>query len=142
MPYTPPTVTTDVVIDSTTVSLPGGTRILSLIGNAIKTKTVLGEFQIQPSGLDVEVNQSGLSSVLRVYDFSGPGNSLYTYPTSGNGAYSSGYYISGDEILWTPAENLFPISTTPAIGDEFVITYSGGATENVIQNSGRDVVGI
>ena len=130
MPYSPPGVQTTVVIDSTTVTLPGGTRILSLIGNADRTKSVSGETQIQTTTRVVSVNNSGLNAIGRVYDFSGPGSSLYTYPTSGAGAYGSGYYANGSDIEWTPAANEYPSSTTPAIGSAFYVdyNYSGVAT--------------
>jgi hypothetical protein len=149
MPYTPPGVQTTVVIDSTTVTLPGGTRILSLIGNAKRTKSVSGEVQIQPVNRQVTLNYSGVNTVSRVYDYSGPGSSLYIYPTSGAGLYGSGYYLSGDTILWTPAANAYPTSTTPAIGASFFVTYSGQGTSGVVagpvtdtltQNSGHENV--
>ncbi len=124
MPYSPPGVQTIVVIDNTTVTLPGGTRILSLIGNADKTKTVSGEQQIQPISRLVNVNNSGLASISRIYDFSGPGQSLYTYPTSGAGAFGSGYFNVGDSIEWTVAANPFPTSTTPAVGVTFLVDYN------------------
>ena len=131
MPYSPPGVQTTVVIDSTTVTLPGGTRILSLIGNADRTKSVQGEVQIQPTTRQVTVNHSGLNTLSRVYDFSGPGSSLYTYPTSGAGAYGSGYFVSGDTINWTVAARPYPASTTPQIGDTYYVdySYSGVATQ-------------
>ncbi len=135
MPYTPPQVTTSVVIDSTIVSLPGGTRLLALIGEASKTKTILGEIHIQGSGLTADVNQTGLSSIISIYDFSGPGNSLVNYPTSGTGAFGSGYYISGETILWTEAVNPYPASSTPQAGSQFIVNYSGGGTQTLTQNS-------
>jgi len=124
MPYTPPGVETKVIIDQTTVTLPGGTRTLSLIGNADRTKSVAGEGQVQPQDRDVVVNQSGLSSIQRVYDFSGPGSSLFTYPTSGAGAFGSGYYASGDDLKWTPAANSYPASTTPSATTTFYVSYN------------------
>jgi len=143
MPYSPPGVQTTVVIDSTTVTLPGGTRILSLIGNADRTKSVSGEVQIQPISRIVTVNNSGLNTIDTIYDYSGPGSSYYSYPTSGAGAYGSGYYVVGDTVNWTPAANPYPTSTTPAVGNTFYAdyTYSGVAaselqTVEAVVNSG------
>ena len=124
MTYSPPGLETTVTIDSTTVTLPGGTRILSLIGNADRTKSITGEPQIQTISRVVPVDNSGINVVGRIYDFSGPGNSLYTYPTSGAGTYQSGYYTEGDSIKWTPASNPYPSSTTPTIGSTFYVDYN------------------
>lgn len=124
MPYSPPGVETRVIIDSTTVTLPGGTRILSLIGNGDRTKSVSGEALVQPDSRIVEVTNSGLSNIQRVYDFSGPGSSLYTYPTSGAGAFGSGYYQSGNSILWTVSANPYPSSTTPTSTTTYFVDYN------------------
>lgn len=140
MSYSPPGIQTTVVIDSVTVTLPGGTRILSLIGNANRTKSISGEYQIQTNNRQVTVNHSGLASISRIYDFSGPGSSLYTYPTSGSGAYGSGYYMSGSTILWSPAANAFPTSTTPAVGNTFYVTYSGQGTSGVVATPVTDTL--
>jgi len=124
MPYTPPGVTTNVVINNTTVTLPGGTRILSLVGNSNKQSSVSNEAQIQPASLVVNVNNSGLAAVSSIYDYSGPGQSLYNYQPSGSGAYGSGYYTVGNSIHWTAAANSYPASTTPSVGSTYYATYN------------------
>jgi hypothetical protein len=143
MSYTPPGVETKVVIDSTIVSLPGGTRVLSVVGNADRTKSIEGEIETQTSARINQVSHSGLYAISQIYDYSGPANSLKTYQTSGNGAYGSGYYISGNNIVWTKASNSYPTSTTPAVSGNFFVTYSGtfGAVYNeaVTQNSERNI---
>lgn len=124
MPYTPPGVTTNVVINNTTVTLPGGTRILALVGNSNRQSSVSNEAQVQPASLSLNVNNSGLAAVSSIYDFSGPGQSLYTYQPSGTGAYGSGYYTVGNSINWTPAANQFPASTTPSVGSTYYVSYN------------------
>ncbi len=124
MPYQAPGVKTIVTIGNTTVTLPAGTRILSLIGNSDRTVFVTAEAQVQPSNLLVQVANSGLTSVSEIYDFSGPGNSQYQYLPAASGAYGSGYFLSGNFIGWTPAVNPYPASVTPAIGSTFNVTYN------------------
>jgi len=125
MAYTPPGVETFIEIGDNQVVLPGGTRILSLIGTSNATKNISAEQQTQPINRQVETSQSGVSAISRAYDYSGPGQSLYVYPTSGAGAFGSGYFLSGNNtIAWTKAANAYPLSTTPASGVVFLANYN------------------
>jgi len=125
MAYTPPGVETFVTIGDNQVVLPGGTRVLSMIGTSNMTKNVSGETWTQPISRQIQTSQSGISTVSRVYDYSGPGNSLYVYPTSGAGAFGSGYFVSGNNtIAWTVAENEYPTTTTPASGVAYLANYN------------------
>jgi hypothetical protein len=125
MAYTPPGVETFVEIGDNQVVLPGGTRILSLIGTANMTKNATAEQQTQPISRSIETAWSGVSSISRIYDYSGPGNSLYVYPASGSGAFGSGYYLTGSNTInWTVAANPYPTSTTPASGATYLANYN------------------
>lgn len=126
MSYSPPGIETSIVIGDQQVVLPGGTRVLSLVGTSDMTRAIAGEQLFQPINRQFQTSESGVATVSRVYDYSGPGNSLYVYPSSGVGSFGSGYYVSGSNtIAWTVAANAYPLSTTPAIGSNFFVTYSG-----------------
>ena len=129
MAYSPPGVQTFIEIGDNQVILPGGTRILSLIGTSNPTVSIAGEQWTQTIARQIQTTESGVASVARVYDYSGPGNSLYVYPASGSGAYGSGYFVSGNNtIAWTPAANTYPSSTTPASGAAFLVNYNFSGT--------------
>jgi hypothetical protein len=150
MAYTPPGVTTEVEIDSNIVQLPGGTRILSLIGLGRTTKDTFGESVFQPiSRVSDTLAHSGITSINSVYDYSGAGGARVDWPTTGTGAYGGGYFLSGDQIVWSTAANQYPASTTPAVGASFYVTYTGSLAgtgmytlvqgELVTQTSNHDV---
>ena len=129
MAYTPPGVETFVTIGDNQVVLPGGTRILSMIGTSNMTKNVSAEQQTQPISRQIQTAQSGVSTIYDIYDYSGPGNSQYFYPASGDGAFGSGYYLTGSNTInWTVATNPYPTSTTPASGAAYLANYSFSGT--------------
>src|ERR1035437_805466 len=122
MSYSPPGIETSILIGDSQVVLPGGTRVLSLIGTSDMTRAIAGEQLFQPINRQYQTTESGVATVSRVYDYSGPGNSLYVYPTSGIGSFGSGYYVSGSNTMaWTVAANAYPLSTTPASGVVFFV---------------------
>jgi hypothetical protein len=150
MAYTPPGVYTEVEIANNIVQLPGGTRILALIGNGRSYKCIAGEAVVQ-SGTRIEsLLKSPILSVSSVYDFTNPGGGIKEYPASGDSTYfDSGYAVVNDQLVWSPAVNPYPVSTTPAIGATYYVTYSGtGAsgttagyvTDTLVQVSGYENV--
>jgi hypothetical protein len=145
MTYSPPGVRTIVEISNTTVTLPGGTRILALIGNGARTVTTNSEVQVQGGDLTVTVNNSGINTINSIYDYSGPGNSKYNYVASGSTvSYGAGYYILGNDesIGWTPAVNPYPTSVAPALGSTFFATYtfSGAAIVSELKTTAAAIV--
>jgi len=132
MPYTPPGVTTEVIIDSNIVQLPGGTRILALIGTGRKTKSISGESVFQPiSRVSLPLSQPSILSLDDIYDFTGAGGAQVNYPSSGVGAFGGGYYFSGNQVLWAKAANPYPASTTPAVAATYYVSYTySGSTVN------------
>jgi len=125
MVYTPPGVQTTVVIDTTTVTLPGGTRILALLGNGDRVKCISNEAQEQTITRLVTLNASGVNTIGSVFDYSGPGNSKYDYEPSGTGSYGSGFYaVDSTTIGWTPAANPYPTSTTPEVGSTYFASFN------------------
>lgn len=151
MAYSPPGVVTLVQIDNNIIQLPGGTRILSLIGTGRKTKDITGESVFQPiSRVSNVLVHTGVTSLNAIYDFTGPGGAQVNYPTTGTGAFGGGYSLSTDTIVWSKAANPYPASTTPAVASQFYVTYSGSfagtgtttlhAGELVTQTSNHDVL--
>jgi hypothetical protein len=150
MAYTPPGVYTEVEIANNIVQLPGGTRVLALIGLGKRTLTINSEQVTQNSTRVNDLAKSGtVNSITGAYDFSGPGGTLVVYPTTGitiNSPYGSGWFLSGTtSIAWTKAANPYPTSTTPASGTPMLVTYTGSfagtgvntliSSEAVTQNS-------
>jgi hypothetical protein len=123
MAYTPPGVYTEVEIANNIVQLPGGTRIPAFIGTGRKYLSIAGETQTQATNRLVTLSNIPVRSIDNIYDFSGSGGALTVYPSSGNGAYGSGWYQSGNQVAWTSAANEHPASTTPQIGDSYFATY-------------------
>jgi len=127
MAYSPPGVYTEVEIANNIVSLPGGTRVLALIGTGRRTKDVTGENVFQPTARFNTLINADINSINSVYDFTGPGGSQKTYLASGNTTYfGAGYWLSGtNTIAWTPAENEYPLSTTPPLTPVASANYYG-----------------
>ena len=130
MAYSPPGVYTEVEIANNIVQLPGGTRILALIGTGRRTKDVTGESVFQPTTRFNTLINADVSSINSVYDFTGPGGAQKTYLPSGNTTYfGAGYWLSGTNVIaWTVAENAYPLSTTPAIGADYHATFDYSGT--------------
>ncbi len=151
MAYSGPGVSTSVQIGSNIVQLPAGQRIESLIGTGRKVKKTFGESVFQPiSRVSDSLAHSGVTSIDNVYDFSGNGGGKITYPSSGTGAFGGGYYLTGNSVGWSVAANPYPLSTTPAIGSTFYVTYTGSFAgtgtdvlingEQVVQTSNYDIL--
>jgi hypothetical protein len=129
MAYTPPGVYTNVVIDSSIVSLPGGTRFLALIGVGRKYKSITGESVIMSASYTSVLSETDVRSVDQVWDYRGVGASVRTYPSTGTSTYGDGWSQSGGTITWYPASNPYPLSTTPATGVTYFanVNYSGSS---------------
>jgi len=135
MSYTPPGVTTTVKVANSIVQLPGGTRILSIIGLGQNTLSTAGESVLQPTGSHTSLplinSANGVVSIQSIYDFSGPGGAQVVYSPAGKGQYGEGYFItptglnSGTSIAWAPSANPYPSSTTPTAASQYYVTYSG-----------------
>jgi len=126
MSYTPPGIRTETVIDGSITSLPAGSRIESLIGLGITTKSTTDNI-IQPIGRSSSLLYSPVL-ITSVYDFSGSGGAKKTYTASTGTTYGDGYSFNSNTISWNTAANAYPTSVVPGIGTNFTInlTYVDG----------------
>ena len=137
MAYSPPAVTTSVQIANNIVQLPGGTRVLALIGLGLTTLSTTAESVTQQSNyisLPLDDSTNGVTSIQSIYDFTGPGGSQVVYSPSGQGPFGEGYYIATTgiggviytgSVGWSPSANPYPSSTTPTIGSQYYVTFTG-----------------
>lgn len=140
MPYTPPGVYTTIEIENNIVSLPGGTRVLAIIGMGRNYKSISGEAVIQPGSRVETLSQTTTKDITSVYDFSNPGGGLKYYTATGTNTYGDGYSVTSGVISWYPAANPYPTTTTPAIGATYYVTYSGESASGTITNPVTDTL--
>ncbi len=132
MVYTPPGVVTEVEIANNIVQLPGGTRILALIGTGKRTKDITAEAVTQPTTHTSKLTRASVNAIAQVYDFTGPGGAQKTYETSGSSTFGGGYRLhDNDDISWSTSDNPYPASTTPQTGNAYYANYDyTGTTVN------------
>jgi hypothetical protein len=145
MAYTPPGVYTQIEIQNNIVSLPGGTRVLAIIGMGRNYKCVSGEAVVQTSDYNETLAYTSTKSVSNVYDFTNPGGGLKYYPLSGSttspvSVYGEGYTVTNGVISWSPAANAYPTSTVALTGSTYYVSFSGSygatGTTTLVSNSG------
>jgi len=129
MAYTPPGVTTEVQIANNIVQLPGGTRVLSIIGTGKGTLDVTGETVAQTTTrISADLAHSGVNTISAVYDFTGNGGARKNYPTTGSTIYGGGYFSTGNHLQFAVDQNPYPASTTPNTGVSYTINYEYSGT--------------